>query len=114
AMMPGRRAAAFEDDPQRRLESYRREYAWSWEAGRFTPTGSPSRISLERWVHLGDRDHDVFVVSGVRRARMYVSRCCAIVDAHIQAGKAMLRFDGDRLVRTGRDGFLPDLMARWL
>jgi hypothetical protein len=114
AMMPGRRTAAFEEDPQRRLEAYRRECAWSWEAGRFTQTGSSARIGLERWVHLGARDHDVFVVSGVGRERMYVSRCCAIVDAHIQAGKTMFRLDGDRLLRTGRDGFLPDLMARWL
>ena len=29
AMMPGRRTAAFEDDPQRRLEAYRKEYAVS-------------------------------------------------------------------------------------
>jgi hypothetical protein len=112
--MPGPRAAAFDDDPQRRLEAYRREYVWSWDAGRFTFESAPSRISLARWVHLGERDHDVYVVSASGRDRMFVSRCAAIVDAHMQAGKAMYRFEAGRLVRTGRDGFLPDQIAHWL
>lgn len=114
ATMPGRRAAAFDDDPQRRLEAYRREYVWSWDAGRFTFDGSPSRIRLARWVHLGERDHDVFVVSGSGRELMYVSRCSAIAKAHMLSGKAMYRLEGDRLLRDGRDGFLPDLIAHWL
>ncbi|HEV2159468.1 hypothetical protein [Bradyrhizobium sp.] len=112
--MPGRRAAAFDDDKQRRLEAYRREYVWSWDAGRFTFDGSPSRVCLTRWVHLGERDHDVYVVSGAGPERMFVSRCGAIAEAHMQAGRAMYRFEADRLVRIGRDGYLPDRIAHWL
>lgn len=112
--MPGRRHAAFDDDPQRRLEAYQREYLWSWDAGRFAFESAPSRVRLARWVHLGGRDHDVYVVSAAGRDRMFVSRCGAIVDAHMQAGKAMYRFETDRLIRTGRDGFLPDQIAHWL
>jgi hypothetical protein len=114
ATMPGRRAAAFDDDPQRRLEAYRKEYVWSWEAGRFTFDGSLSRVRLTRWVHMGERDHDVYVVSGSGRERMFVSRCGAIVEAHMQAGRAMYRLEADRLLRMGRDGFLPDRIAHWL
>lgn len=114
AMAPGRRPAAFEDNGRRRLEAYRQEYAWSWEAGRFTSDGSHSRVKLARWVHLGERDHDVFVVSGSGPDRMFVSRCCAIVQAHMMAGKTMYRFGADHLVRVGRDGFLPDRIAQWL
>jgi hypothetical protein len=114
ATMPGRRPAAFEDAPQRRLEAYRQEYAWSWEAGRFTFDGSPSRVKLTRWVHLGERDHDVYVVSGADPERRFVSRCGAIVQAHMMAARAMYRFEADRLVRLGHDGFLPDRIAQWL
>ncbi|MFK4581187.1 hypothetical protein [Bradyrhizobium ottawaense] len=114
ATMPGRRPAAFADDPHRRLEAYRREYVWSWNAGRFTFDGSPARVRLERWVHLGERDHDVFVVSGSGRELMYVSRCAAIARAHMLLGRPMYRFERDRLHREGRDGYLPDLIAHWL
>lgn len=114
AAMPGRRPAAFDESPNRRLDAYRQEYVWSWEAGRFTLDGSPSRVRLARWVHLGERDHDVFVVSGRGPDRMFVSRCSAIVQAHMSAGRAMYRLEADLFVRTGRDGFLPDLIAHWL
>lgn len=114
AAAPGRRAAAFDSDPQRRLDAYRREYVWSWDAGRFTFDGSPSRVRLTRWVHLGERDHDVYVVSGAGRELMFVSRCGAIAEAHMQAGRAMYRFEAEQLVRLGRDGFLPDRIAHWL
>src|SRR5205085_2663971 len=91
------------------------EYAWSWDAGRFTSDRTtPSRLQLTRWVHLGERDHDVYVVSGSGPERTFVSRCGAIVQAHMLAGRAMYRFDTDRLVRLGRDGFLPDRISHWL
>jgi hypothetical protein len=114
ATMPGRRPAAFDDAPQRRLDAYRQEYVWSWEAGRFTFDASPSCVRLTRWVHLGERDHDVFVVSGPDTERMFVSRCGAIVQAHMLAGRAMYGLEADLLVRVGRDGFLPDRIAHWL
>ncbi len=113
-MMPGRRPAAFDDDPQRRLEAYRKEYVWSWDAGRFMSEAALSRVQLARWVHLGERDHDVYVVSASGKDRMFVSRCVAIADAHMQAGKPMYRWEADRLIRTGCDGFLPDQIAQWL
>ncbi len=114
AKMPGRRPAAFDDDPQRRLDAYRKQSAWSWDAGRFTFDGAASSVTLTRWVHLGERDHDVYVVAGACPERRFVSRCGAIVHAHLAAGKAMYRFEADRLVRLGRDGFLPDRIAKWL
>jgi hypothetical protein len=114
ATMPGRRPAAFDDAPHRRLDAYRQEYEWSWDAGRFTLGGSPSPVRLARWVHVGERDHDVYVVSGPKQERRFVSRCSAIVHAHMSAGRAMYRFDAARLVRLGKDGFLPDRISQWL
>lgn len=114
AMTPGRHPRAFDDAPMRPLDAYRQEYAWSWEAGRFTSEGSRSPVRLTRWVHLGERDHDVYVVVGNGQERRFLSRCSAIVHAHMSAGTAMCRFDADRLVRTGRDGFLPAPIAHWL
>ncbi|MGY3511272.1 hypothetical protein ACVIQY_004247 [Bradyrhizobium sp. USDA 3051] len=112
--MPGKRAAAFDDDPQRRLEAYRKAYVWSWGTGRFSYDQASSHVQLARWVHLGERDHDVYVVSASSGERMFVSRCVAIAEAHMQAGKPMYRREADRLVRTGLDGFLPDQIAHWL
>ncbi|HBR46702.1 MAG TPA: hypothetical protein DEA80_17595 [Afipia sp.] len=114
ATAPGRRPAAFDDAPHRRLDAYRQEYEWSWELGRFTSGGSRSPVRLARWVHLGERDHDVYVVSGRTQGRLFLSRCCAIVHAHMLAGRPMYRFDAARLVRLGRDGFLPDRISQWL
>lgn len=114
AVMPGRRPAAFDDAPLRRLDAYQQAYTWSWEAGRFTSDGSHSPVRLARWVHLGERDHDVYVVSGPRQERRFVSRCSAIVHAHMLAGRAMYRFEAGQLVRLGRDGFLPAPISRWL
>jgi hypothetical protein len=114
ATMPGRSPASFNDSPMRPLDAYRQEYAWSWDAGRFTSDGSRSPVRLTRWVHLGERDHDVYVVAGPGRERRFLSRCSAIVHAHMLAGTAMYRFDADQLVRTGRDGFLPDQISHWL
>lgn len=114
ATMPGRRPAAFGDAPLRRLDAYQHAYAWSWDAGRFTSDGSHSPVGLARWVHLGERDHDVYVVSGPTHERKFLSRCSAIVYAHMLAGRAMYRFDSGQLVRLGRDGFLPDQISQWL
>ena len=114
ATMPGRRPAAFDDAPLRRLDAYQHAYTWSWVAGRFTSDGSRSPVRLARWVHLGERDHDVYVVSGPRQERRFLSRCCAIVHAHMLAGRPMYRFDAGQLVRLGQDGFLPDRISQWL
>ena len=114
ATMPGCRPAAFDDAPLRRLDAYQHAYTWSWEVGRFTLDGSRSPVQLARWVHLGERDHDVYVVSGPRQERRFLSRCSAIVHAHILAGRAMYGFDAGQLVRLGRDGFLPDRISQWL
>lgn len=112
--MPGSRPASFDDAPNRRLEAYRQKCVWSWEAGRFTFDGSPSQVRLSRWTHEGERDHDVFVVSGSGPERMFVSRTAAIVQAHIAARRSIYRLEADHLVRTGCDGFLPDKIAHWL
>ncbi|MCC8962494.1 hypothetical protein H8A95_09270 [Bradyrhizobium sp. Pear76] len=112
--MPGRRPAAFDDDPQRRLEAYRKAYVWSWDAGRFTSEATTSRVELARWVHLGERDHDVYVVSETGGERMFLSRCVAIAHAHMLANRPMFRREADRLLRTGRDAFVPDQIAFWL
>ena len=114
AMKPGRSLAAFHDAPHRRLEAYRQEYEWSWDKDRFTPLESSSRVRLTRWVHVGERDHDVYVVSGSKQERKFVTRCSAIIHAHMVAEKAMYRFDAGRLVRLGQDGFLPDRISQWL
>jgi hypothetical protein len=114
ATMPGRRPAAFDDAPLRRLDAYRHASTWSWEAGRFTSEGSRSPVRLARWIHLGERDHDVYVVSGPTQEQRFISRCSAIVRAHMLAGRAMYRFDAGQLVRLGRDGFLPDRISQWL
>jgi hypothetical protein len=114
AVMPARRPAAFDDAPMRRLDAYQQAYTWSWEAGRFTSEGSVSPVQLTRWIHLGERDHDVYVVSGPKQERWFVSRCSAIVYAHMLAGRAMYRFEAGQLVRLGRDGFLPDPISHWL
>jgi len=114
AAAPGRRPAAFDDAPLRRLDAYQHAYTWSWEAGRFTSDGSRSPVRLARWVHLGERDHDVYVVSGPTHERRFLSRCSAIVHAHMLAGRAMYRFENGALIRLGRDGFLPDRISQWL
>jgi hypothetical protein len=114
ATMPGGRPAAFEDAPLRRLDAYQHAYTWSWEAGRFTSDGSRSPVRLARWVHLGERDHDVYVVSGPTQERRFLSRCNAILYAHMLAGRAMYRFEAGQLVRLGGDGFLPDRISQWL
>jgi hypothetical protein len=112
--MPGKRPAAFDDDPQRRLEAYRKEYVWSWGAGRFSSEAASSRVQLARWVHVGEHDHDIYVVSASGGDRMFLSRCVAIAAAHMKGDKPMYRHGADRLARTGRDGFLPDQIAHWL
>ena len=114
AAAPGRRPAAFDDAPHRRLDAYRQEYEWSWDLGRFTSGGSRSPVRLARWVHLGERDHDVYVVSGPTLERRFLSRCSAIVHAHMLAGRAMYRYENGALIRLGRDGFLPDRISQWL
>lgn len=114
AVAPGRRPAAFDDAPLRPLDAYQHAYTWSWEAGRFTADGSRTPVRLARWVHRGERDHDVYVVSGPTLERRFLSRCSAIVHAHMLAGKAMYRFKNGALIRLGRDGFLPDRISQWL
>jgi hypothetical protein len=112
--MPGRRPAAFDDAPLRRLDAYEQAYTWSWDAGCFKEDAAPSPIRLARWVHRGGRDHDVYVVSGPTQERRFLSRCSAIVHAHILANRTMYRFEKGELVRVGRDGFLPDAISHWL
>lgn len=114
AAAPGRRPAAFDDAPLRPLDAYQHAYTWSWEAGRFAADASRTPVRLARWVHLGARDHDVYVVSGPTLERRFLSRCSAIVHAHMLAGSAMYRFENGELTRVGRDGFLPDRISQWL
>ena len=109
--MPGRRPAAFDDAPHRRLDAYRQEYEWSWDAGRFTSGGSRSPVRLARWVHLGERDHDVYVVSGrtqERQVRFPLQR--DRLRAHVGGeGDVPLRRGAARPARAGRVLAGPDL-----
>lgn len=114
AIAPGRRPAAFDDAPLRPLDAYRHAFNWSWEVGSFTADGSRAPVRLARWVHLGERDHDVYVVSGPTLERRFLSRCIAIVYAHMLASRAMYRFENGALIRLVRDGFLPDRISQWL
>jgi hypothetical protein len=98
----------------RRLEPYDAASHWSWDLGRFSFREYGSPIRLTRWVHRSGRDHDVYEVIAGARSRRFLSRASAIMCAHMSAKRPLFKANGDKLVRTARDGFLPDAIARWL
>lgn len=93
-------------------ESYELKSEWDWAAGRFRVGGvAPGPVSLVRLVHPAGRDHDIYRVTGTRR-RSFNSRHAAIIDAHQQAGRPLLRLGEAGLERIAAEGALP-LEAAW-
>jgi hypothetical protein len=95
--------------PDRRHLSHR----WSWLAGRFVQASGPSvgRVVLERWIHPGGRDHDLYVVTDDSRTWRLLSRNAAVVLAHCLAGEPLFEWSSGVLRRIGREGALPDALA---
>lgn len=80
---------------------------WDWSLGRFrVGVGDAGSVTLERLVHPGGRDHDVYRVFG-KKTRSFHSRHAAIIDAHIQAGKPLFRYDDGQITRIPIEGALP-------
>ncbi|WP_448208672.1 hypothetical protein [Azospirillum sp. sgz302134] len=89
--------------------------SWDWDRRRFvTGTVGPCGVSLTRWVHPGGRDHDVYRVKSSRHISSHMTRNAAILMAHIVARKSLFRVEGDKLVRTSKEGALPLEFAIWL
>lgn len=87
---------------------------WDWFAGRFRVgdvVAGP--VSLVRLAHAGGRDHDIYRVTGAR-CRSFNSRHAAIIDAYLQAGKPLFKWQEDRLIRISAEGALPLEIAKAL
>lgn len=111
----GGRPVAFADAPLRRLDAYAPAFEWSWKSGRFGKNEDTSHVRLNKLVHRGDRDHDVYLVIDQNRQTTFLVRSSAIVYAHVLARNPLFRFEDDgRLVRLQSDGFLPDAIAAHL
>jgi hypothetical protein len=111
ALMPGKRKLAF-DTTLRRTDRYHAASCWNWRDGRFvTPVSSQTKVSLTRWAHSGDRDHDIYVVSSGNQIWHLLSRTSAIVLAHSLAAKPLFRAEDGLLVRICSEGALPDALA---
>jgi hypothetical protein len=98
---------------ERRLELYKLSHRWSWSAGRFIEASGRSAgpVSLERWIHRGGRDHDVYVVVDGSQTWHLMSRPAAVVLAHSLAGTPLFELASGMLRRIGREGALPDVLA---
>ena len=98
---------------ERRLDLYRLSHRWSWKAGRFVEASSPSvgPVTLERWIHCGARDHDVYVVAHGPRTWRIMSRPAAVALAHSLAGVPLFEPVSGTLRRIGKEGALPDALA---
>jgi hypothetical protein len=98
---------------ERRPERYELRHRWSFEAGCFVRArGQPiSQVILERWVHPGARDHDLYVVSQQSRSWHLLSRPAAVAFAYCLAGRPLFEFSDGLLKRTAREGALPDGLA---
>lgn len=81
---------------------------WDWFAGRFRSGPGPEEpVTLFRLVHPGLRDHDIYRIRTGKCVRSFHSRQAAIVDAYLQAGRPLFRFDQDHLSRLTSEGTLP-------
>lgn len=90
-------------------EFYAEASFWSWKKRHFVTVrdddGGPVR--LIRWKNVGDRDHDVYVVTVRGREFRFVSRHAAIVHAHLLRRSPMFSFGAGGLVRCAGEGALP-------
>ena len=98
---------------ERRPDRYDLSHRWSWKAGRFIPAigAAVEAVVLERWVHPGGRDHDLYTVAKGSRTWHLMSRNAAIVLAHCLAEKPLFAWSSGILRRIGREGALPDALA---
>jgi hypothetical protein len=98
---------------ERRPDRYDLSHRWSWAADRFVQASGSSvgRVTLERWIHPGARDHDLYVVADGSRTWHLLSRNAAVVLAHCLAGKPLFEWSSGVLRRIGREGALPDQLA---
>lgn len=88
-------------------DGYEASSIWDWNLGRFSVSaGVAGSVTLTRLVHPGGRDHDVYRVVG-KVTRSFHSRTAAIIDAHLQAGLPLFRYDGREIVRLTTEGALP-------
>ncbi|MDR6710177.1 hypothetical protein J2X73_004582 [Novosphingobium sp. 1748] len=88
-------------------DGYQPSSYWDWSLGRFrSGAGADGTVSLVRYVHPGGRDHDVYRVQG-RTSRSFHSRQAAIIDAHVQAGRPLFRYEEGRIARLAVEGALP-------
>lgn len=95
-------------------ESYVAASGWNWSAGRFRiGAGASGPVWLVKLVHPSGRDHDLYRVTGAR-CRTFTSRHCAILDAHLQAGRPLFRLEGATIRRIPEEGALPIEVARAL
>ncbi|HIB3368823.1 hypothetical protein QOT89_22340 [Pseudomonas aeruginosa] len=89
-------------------EGYQVSSHWDWSVGRFcSGVGTDESVTLVRLVHPGLRDHDIYRVQGRKCIRSFHSRHAAIIDAYLQAGRPLFRFDEDHLSRLTSEGALP-------
>ena len=95
-------------------DSYLVASCWDWRLGRFrVGEVAEGDVKLVRLVHPGGRDHDLYRVTGTQ-VRTFTSRNVAILEAHRQAGSALLRMDDGGVRRARIEGALPIEIARAL
>lgn len=88
-------------------DGYEAASIWDWSLGRFrVGADAAGLVTLTRLVHPGGRDHDVYRVVG-KVTRSFHSRPAAIIDAHVQAGLPLFRYNGREIVRLPTEGALP-------
>ncbi|ELP96355.1 hypothetical protein [Pseudomonas syringae] len=89
-------------------EGYQVASHWDWSVGRFRSGPGPEEsVMLFRLVHPGLRDHDIYRIRTCKCIRSFHSRHAAIVDAYLQAGRSLFKFDQDHLSRLTSEGTLP-------
>lgn len=98
---------------ERRPDRCQLSHRWSWTAGRFVEASGPSvgAVVLERWIHPGGRDHDLYVVADGSRTWYLLSRNAAVVLAHCLARTPLFEWSSGVLRRIGLEGALPDALA---
>ena len=98
---------------ERRPDRYDLSHRWSWKAGCFIKAfgAAADPVVLERWVHPGGRDHDLYTVANGSRTWHLMSRNAAVVLAHSLAETPLFTRSSGILRRIGREGALPDALA---
>lgn len=82
---------------------------WSWKQQHFVTARDDDRepVHLVRWRSVGERDHDVYVVTARGTETRFLSRHAAIVHAHVARRTMMFSFEAGSLVRSVGEGALP-------